>query len=146
MEFFAPKPNVADYFLLYRDYYENRQCTPWREVSSLSPRRRAYAWFWNPEKLVSKSLFDMIQSLGLESRETNTESQRLLQLSVPYLHLLSYVSNVHRWPTPLATQFMIMRRDSISAQADVIVVSSVHQIGTTNDSSTPEALNRDIAD
>lgn len=125
--FFAPTPNMADYFLLYRDYYDTTDATPWRQVHALGPSRHSYAWLWNPAKLSSKALFDIIQALGLESRGTSARSRRLLQLSVPYLHLLSYIGSVARWPPPRATQFMIMRRESMHHESEVILVSAVHE-------------------
>ena len=149
--FFAPTPNVADYFLLYRDYYDAAaDSAPWREVRTLGPARRRHAWLWNPEKLVSKSVFDMIQALALESRGmcrgACAGSERLLQLSVPYLHLLSYISNVPRWPTPRATQFMIMRRESISQKQEVMLVSAVHETNTLEYDSLTEALHGVVND
>ena len=143
--FFAPTPNTADYFLLYRDYYDNVTSTPWLQVRAINPPRRRHAWLWNPEKIISKSFFDLVQALGLESRGVRPGSERLLQLSVPYLHLLSFVNSVPRWPTPWATQFMIMRRESISQNAEVILVSAVHQIGS-QEPSLAKVLNCVIAD
>lgn len=144
--FFAPTPNTADYFLLYRDYYDSQHPTPWLEMRTLNPPRRRYAWLWNPEKIISKSFFDLVQALGLESRGIRPGSERLLQLSVPYLHLLSFVSHVPRWPVPWATQFMIMRRESRSQNGEVILVSAVHQTGSLESESPAKALNCVIGD
>lgn len=127
--FFAPTPGTADYFLLYRDYHgDTSEPTPWREVQTLSPSRTKLAWLWNPEKLRTKSFFDMVQAIGMECRGRNCARDKMLQLSVPYLHLLNYVTGLPRWPTPQATQFFIMVQESRGQEPAMMMVSAVHRI------------------
>lgn len=91
--FFAPTPGTCDYYLLYRDdQLLDSSLTAWREIS-LCDNRRPWHLLWNPRKREKKALFDLTTAL---LREVQLEHLETIQLSVPYLALLTYVSSLPR--------------------------------------------------
>lgn len=103
--FFAPRPGTSDFHLLYRDRLPDGTVTPWTEVP-LCDSRRWWHVAWNPVKREKKALFDVAVQLLKEALEApRTE---LLQVSVPYLVLLSFVSALPRAVAATGTQFLVM--------------------------------------
>ncbi len=102
--FFAPNPGIWDYHLLYRDQLADGTITDWREIPLCEPRR----WFhavWNPRRREKKCLFDLTTGL---MREAVKADERTVQLSVPYLALLVYVTALPRASLSERTQFVLM--------------------------------------
>lgn len=123
--FFAPIPGMHDYQLLFRAMSKHGQVTDWQEVQSLKDKRKAYTFLWNPEKKFLKSLMDLVQELLIFSRAANHESQ--IHLSIPYLHLLNYVSAMRFDTTAEKVQFMILSSSRMSDYR-VVFVSGHHRI------------------
>src|SRR5262245_58660337 len=94
--FFAPQPATGDFHLLYRDQTEEGHVTDWVEISIGIPRR----WWnvvWNPGRRQRKAMFDLATELAREVQQSSTAA---LQVSVPYLAILCFVSARSR---PLAS-------------------------------------------
>ncbi|MFN0051095.1 MAG: hypothetical protein ACKV0T_02830 [Planctomycetales bacterium] len=106
--FFAPNPGRVDFHLLFRDELPGGAVTNWQEIP-LAEHRRWHDFLWNPQRRLKKVLFD---SFGTLSRDLLRGSN--LQLSVPYLVLLSYVAQYPRLYPCVRTQFALM----VSSPAD----------------------------
>src|SRR5262245_22237756 len=84
--FFAPRPGVADYYLLYRDKAEDGRLGPWQLVVP-TDRRRWTSFLWNPDKLKRKVLSDVVQAFAGYEKAGNPA----VLLSLPYLTCLKMV-------------------------------------------------------
>jgi hypothetical protein len=124
--FFAPVPGTCDYYLLYRDELAEGFVDDWREIS-LCDDRRPWHFVWNPQKRPKKALFDLVTSLMGEVALNRTDA---IQLSVPYLALLTYVSSLRRACSTRATQFVLMIRDETrsSPVPTPIFLSGMHPL------------------
>src|SRR5258706_8611478 len=83
--FFAPRPGVTDYNLLFRDCARDGRCGPWYEIQPEPPR-----WFkglWNPGKRLRKGTTDMGNML---MRQAVPKLAKRIYLQVPYLTLLHH--------------------------------------------------------
>ena len=123
--FFAPIPGMHDYHLMFRTTSKQGEVTDWREVQSLKNKRKPHTFLWNPDKKFLKSLNDLVQGLLAFSRGANHESQ--IHLSIPYLHLLNYISTLSFDTTAEKVQFMILSSSRMS-EHKVLFVSSNHRI------------------
>lgn len=123
--FFAPIPGTHDYHLMFRAILKNKEITDWREAPSLQEKRRVYTFFWNPQKKLQKSLNDLVQELLMFSQAANYESQ--IHLSIPYLHILNYVSSFPFDTKTEKIQFMILSSSRMS-EHKVVFVSSNHRL------------------
>lgn len=123
--FFAPIPGMHDYHLMFRTIEKHGQVTDWQEALPLKDKKEGYTFFWNPEKKYPKSLMDLVQQLLMSSRAANHESQ--IYLSIPYLHLLNYVSAAHFDAAAEKVQFMILSSSRMSDYR-VVFVSSSHRL------------------
>jgi hypothetical protein len=121
--FFAPYPAMNDYHLLFRDRLPSGSVTPWTEVR-LTPARRWYHGFWNPQKREKKALYDAVSLLrrDLLALEQATKEKEPVVLSFGYLVLLSYVSRLPRTLGTLAVQFAIMARDGSRQDHEPVLV------------------------
>ena len=108
--FFAPIPGTCDYFLLYRDELTDRSLTDWREITLCDDRQPLHI-VWNPRKREKKALFDLTTALV---REARTDAIDAVQLSVPYLILITYISSLPRAYPTRSTQFLLMMTDELS--------------------------------
>jgi len=128
--FFAPNPGVYDYFLLYRDRHSGDFVAPWKESPHFTTRRPWFAFAWNPKKIEKKLLFDLVSELLREANHLklhDTEIERL-QLSLPYLFLLQYITTFPRAHHCNATQFMVMRRSVESDSIEPVFISHLHNL------------------
>ncbi len=126
--FFAPNPSMQDFHLLYRDRYPDGSVGRWSEPPRMKPNPIVSA-FWNPGRRYNKALFDVTQHL-LRASETLASSPLRLQLTLPYVVLLNYVSGFPRWDGAIETQFLLMTsygRQSPDKPTPVFV-SALHQI------------------
>lgn len=107
--FFAPNPGVHDHHLLMRDRTADGEVTGWREISSVEQRTVLHA-LWHPHRRAEKTVFDataeLLRYIGQHGRITG-HADPTVQLSVPYLTLLSYVSSRRHHPDAAQTQFVI---------------------------------------
>lgn len=122
--FFAPVPGTCDYYLLYRDELADGSMLNWREIS-LCDDRRLWHVIWNPRKREKKALFDLTSALMAEIRPDAIEA---VQLSVPYLVILTYISSLPRTYPTRATQFLLMITDetSVGVIPEPIFTSAIH--------------------
>jgi len=124
--FFAPQPAVTDVHLLYRDQLADGTFTAWTEIPLLEPRRWWHA-VWNPSKREKKALFDLATATAVIASQATPKA---LQVCVPYLLLLNYVSTLPRPPGGRATQFVLMdTQGCVSTQAPTRrLLSSLHAL------------------
>src|SRR4051812_48659631 len=87
--FFAPRPGVTDYHLLYQLFPDDWP-NGWHEEHLADPRT-VWGAIWNPLKRNKKALCDSVRSLGQQSKELDPSSLWQVQFSVPYLAALSYL-------------------------------------------------------
>jgi hypothetical protein len=102
--FFAPRPGITDYNVLYRDSDPVGALSPWRELWPY--RTCASRVVWSPDKRARKSLGDMCQSLV---RLASARSGAKPRLEVTYLALLGAVSRRPRSGMAARRQFIIVR-------------------------------------
>ncbi|WP_039737341.1 hypothetical protein [Saccharomonospora halophila] len=107
--FFAPNPGIHDHHLLLRDRLTDDSLTEFREVSRVRERTLLQA-LWHPHRRAEKTIFDSVAEL-LRYVGQHGEGRRgpdpSLQLSVPYLTLLAYVTAREHHPDAVRTQFLI---------------------------------------
>jgi hypothetical protein len=128
---FAPRPDVEDYYVLYRDRLPGGCVTPWSEVHPI-PQRQWFHVFWNPDKHIRKLLSHIIRGFVIELQEAEAKglasSPALNPMSGPYLAMLHVISNVPRLDAE-ATQFLILRHDALTgAQPVPLITSSLHRL------------------
>jgi hypothetical protein len=137
--FFAPDPAVHDYHILLRDYDERGNSGPWRDVAGFVGHRPWYSPIWNPQKLMKKALFDILMFLFEEIKEREQFTKRLndkyrsfeynaIELSLPYLLLLNFISNLPKDCFVRRRQFMVVRRCNVQRSTEILLISSVHNL------------------
>lgn len=142
--FFAPNPAVHDYYVLYRDCLYKGEITPWREIGdgNGSTRRSRLATVWNPGKFQRKAVFDLAmvleqEILSVRSAPLQPESSDIfraaVRLSVPYLHILQYVSNLPRSLRAERTQFVLIRVDNVEEDVETLFVSEFHALSSASE-------------
>lgn len=122
--FFAPNPGIHSYHLLYRDQLSETQIGNWKEVrinATGSPRP-----LWNPSKTFNKAILDIAMEL-IEIINTSRNNSYIIKISIPYLTVLTHVSNIPRTIKPIATQFLIMR-SSPETGYEIILLSDLHSL------------------
>jgi hypothetical protein len=124
-QFFAPTPARHDVHILYQDKYGDDTLTRWTEVV-LPGQRSSFNLVWNPDKRARKALFDIEQQLI----EHINAGDRGLEVSVPYLTLLNYISRLPRTTSPPFTRFTLMRARSYIPADDgqFLHVSRFHRL------------------
>jgi hypothetical protein len=122
--FFAPTPGTSTFHLLYRDLAPDGRAGNWREVP-LYPPRAWYRAVWNPQKTRSKAALDVAQELS-QHLVAAREVSPALQLSMPYLTLLAYVSAQQRAVAAKATQFLLLQ--NTHTESHMILLSGVHNL------------------
>ena len=107
--FFAPRPSQSDFYLLYRDQLSDGALTEWTEVKIIEPRRWS-CMLWNPSRREKKVLFDAVNGLFRDAYQFDAyrANAQALQLSLSYLLLLKYISDLSHYQASLATQFLLM--------------------------------------
>jgi hypothetical protein len=104
--FFAPNPGKTDIHILKRDKMSDGAVTEWEEIP-LIERRSLRHMLWHPSRRVEKLLPDAVSELT----QVALDEQRIeyLQLTIPYLSLLNFVT--HSCPHPEGArevQFLIV--------------------------------------
>jgi len=124
--FFAPNPGQHDYHLLYRDKFQDGSLTQWTEIM-LTTQRRWWNMVWNPGKRGNKAFLDTVIEFA---QSAISGSDRALELSIPYLTLLNYVSSVPRSTLPEFTQFLLMYSfgGSFEDDPDLFYLSRFHSL------------------
>jgi len=123
--FFAPIPGTETYYLLYRDYISDNEPSRWYEIP-IPAERKWINLFWNPQKTLNKAIIDIVnETVGYMNVYKDRPS--LLKLSIPYLTVLTYISNIPRIEAAVKTQFIIMSH-SPDTGFRVLYLSDVHNI------------------
>jgi hypothetical protein len=120
--FFAPRPAQHDFLLLYRDQLEDGNLTDWTQVASIT-QRSGLSIIWNPAKRENKALFDVVTDLAAQI----SVSISMLELSVPYLTLLNYISSMPRFGPAVFTQFLLMRCGH-AQEPEALYISKLHSL------------------
>lgn len=105
--FFAPSPGTYDVHVLYRDRLADGTVTDWREIPAEVPPQWVNA-VWNPGRRHNKAVFDVTRHLADYSSKHEGEALQI-QMSMPYLVLLNFVSALPRGYDARETQFLLMR-------------------------------------
>lgn len=127
--FFAPRPAMQDFVLVFRDRTPSGALSPWRETPHPSISHPLLCAVWNPGRRHIKAVTDTtIELMKLVAEERH---KREIELSVPYLALLNYVSELPRLDEDCLTQFALVASQSsaVNKSSTVIFVSSLHAIG-----------------
>lgn len=122
--FFAPRPGIYTYHLVYRDIDEVGEVGAWHEVRTPA----STAWWcalWNPQKTLKKALIDMTMEL-VRVMKLHHDEPELIKISMPYLSLLTYVTQQPRLTLPEFTQFALLQ--STAGRFDTIFLSALHRL------------------
>lgn len=122
--FFAPRPGVYSYHVLYRDRSRDGEMSDWREVN-LDRSRAWWCVLWNPAKTVKKAIVDIVLELS-QTADIYRERRPLITISMPYLSLLSYIASLPRIKDPVATQFLVFQ--STPDTHDILFLSDLHSL------------------
>ena len=125
--FFAPRPCMSDYHILVRDKLLDGSITSWLEVPIVDDFRLS-RMFWNPGKRQRKAFIDLVANLKAECRHLKRE--QMVQVSVPYLAFLNFVTFLPRSYVPSATQFLLLETmcNLRSQKMTTIAVSAFHEV------------------
>jgi hypothetical protein len=123
--FFAPRPGMSDYHLLYRDYSEDGSPSTWVEIP-ITEERKPFSWIWNPEKKSKKVLSDVVASL-VQLRDIENIA---LVLSLPYLILLNVVVHHGEIQAGVKRQFVLVEkfRNEDGSKIQLVLVSASHPL------------------
>ena len=125
--FFAPNPGMHDLHLLYRDRLAGGHLTQWKEVPMARPALPLLP-LWCPGRRHNKALLDVMKHLALEVG-VHRDSPNVLQLSLPYLAVLNFISRLPREGDVTLTQFLLMRSVGASSAApEAVFLSSLHEL------------------
>jgi hypothetical protein len=106
--FFAPDPIDVDYHLVFRDFLENDEAGPWREIPA--ERDGPFRMFWSTAKRDHQAILAAVSGLGGIQQfvaPLTEDPESLIQISLPYLFLLHRVLAEPRTPGAKERQFMI---------------------------------------
>lgn len=129
--FFGPQPAMHDCHLLYRDELAGGEMTDWREVEVVEERRTSHM-LWHPNRRREKVIFDVTEEMKAYARRE--QELRKLQVTVPYLVLLSYVTHhCEHHPQARGTQFLLANGPGYDEQEEadplLFFASDVHDLG-----------------
>lgn len=122
--FFAPVPNMHDYHFLYRCFSAEGKVEQWVEVFKPMDTRPLHSFIWNPSKRFHKGFLDIAHDLLRFSSKFDDRAQ--VCLSLPYLHILSYVSGLDRIKGK-GVQFVILTNSRLK-DYEVAFLSEVHPL------------------
>lgn len=124
--FFAPRPGTFDYHILFRDSDSSGEFGKWEEVP-LADQRTLWGAVWNPQKRNKKALSDAVHAITLRSKDGPGTR---IQLSIPYLAALNYISSIPRSNGSTHTQFMILRSEGFlwNRDPELVFLSYVHRL------------------
>lgn len=125
--FFAPIPGMEDYYLLFRDQWIGGVIGNWKEIPDFNYPRNWASFLWNPKKIEKKILFDLVQEIGRESQSVGNKKD-FLQLSIPYLLILNYISCLPRNFSTNTTQFIVLKKSSVNNTIEPYFISAWHKI------------------
>lgn len=135
--FFAPSPGTYDVHVLYRDRLQDGSVTDWHEIPAEVPPRFINP-LWNPGRRHNKAVFDVTRHIA-DYASTHEGETLQIQMSMPYLVLLNFVSKLPRVYGARETQFLLMR-SYFQAEFDEpvpIFWSSFHRLEVSGDELVP---------
>lgn len=123
--FFAPRPGVTDFHLMYRDCSASGGYSSWHELRT--PRAGALKGLWNPSKRQGKGVTDMCNTVLRLSRQN---LGRRIYVQVPYLVLLNAACAAPRTNVSHMRQFAIVRTTGHDAprETTMLFVSALHRL------------------
>ncbi|MET3126226.1 hypothetical protein ABID42_001328 [Arcicella rosea] len=128
--FFCPTPIKHNYHILHREFLQNGDTSPWREIQLLPPRSLLDA-IWNPGRKSRKSFLDITIELA-NVASTNKDNENVIIGSISYLTVLNYISqiNINTNDECSFIQFALMASCSInkSENTELLLLSKVHLI------------------
>jgi hypothetical protein len=126
--FFAPTPGMQDIVMVQRYRRVDGDLSQWREVTADAASSPPLCAVWNPHRRHAKAVLDATKNLMQLAAEGRRPEE--IQLTVPYLALLTYVSAQPCPEERLATQFaLVVQRSSAFQDApSVAFVSALHAI------------------
>jgi hypothetical protein len=107
--FFAPRPGRTDYHLMVQVYRDD-DAQSWRE-KPLAERRTLIGAVWNPEKRNRKALTDLVRSMVRASSSAGHDKRWHVQYSMPYIALLSYLSDEAAAEGATHVRFMVLEAE-----------------------------------
>ncbi|MEA3012468.1 MAG: hypothetical protein QOD42_1013 [Sphingomonadales bacterium] len=123
-KFFAPKPGVSNYYLLYRDRFADGSVTPWLTLHGMDSDRDAIAFIWNPNRRLRKALHDLITDLPYDLCETQPA---IFKLTTAYLVIVKHISTLPRTAESRETQFLIVEK-YLDQPAQTLFRSELHRL------------------
>jgi hypothetical protein len=128
--FFAPRPGISDYHLLYRDQLEDGSLSNWVEIP-ITDERKLFSFLWNPEKKSKKILSDVVATL----LQLDTREGIALMLSLPYLILLNTVVHHGEQRAKIKRQFVLVEksRHEENPTIQVALISAFHPLERAQD-------------
>lgn len=104
-KFFAPIPGIYDYYFLYRDKYSDNSLGFWKEFSLYENSNYWLRPFWNPEKRITKIIYDLVKALYSLSKYYKGHE---IMITAPYLCLLQFALEQPKSKLTVSRQFMII--------------------------------------
>jgi len=124
--FFAPTPGVHNFYLLYRIRFNDGTVGEWVSIFGLDKFRSQWTAIWNPDRRTKKAVFDLAGILVRE-RADDEQARALIQLSIPYLLILNYISGLSSSSGVNAVQFLVMENLQ-DGSAYPVFVSALHSL------------------
>ena len=112
--FFAPRPGVTDYHLMYQLFNDDIGLG-WCE-EELADARTLIGAVWNPQKRNKKALTDSVRAFTRMSASLDQETLWRLQHTIPYIAVLSYLSEITRSNDHTHIRFMILEADGFYSE------------------------------
>jgi hypothetical protein len=135
--FFAPRPKTTDYQLCYQDRCVGSGTVGDPVALAFTPNGRiasALRFIWNPSKRNSKAVIDItsfIMTYKVRHRRRIARDVLVLELYVPYLALLNYVSAHAHVPAPeYRRRFVVLQTFGYyrSEQPVPVLESNFHRV------------------
>ena len=124
--FFAPRPGVHDYYLLYRNVSESGSVGDWQVLQPT----RSRGWstcVWNPDKIENKVVSDLVQMFA-DYHKPGATGTPATMLTLPYLVWLQMTVVAPAVNNEKLRQFVLAQKQGLSAADHYfpIIVSDVH--------------------
>jgi hypothetical protein len=124
--FFAPRPGVTDYHLVYQTFVGDEP-RPWREEVLADPRT-LWGALWNPQKRNRKALVDSVRAFTRMARNLEPDTLWQLQYTIPYIAVLSHLTELTKSEPRTHLRFMILESNGYYAEREphLLFTSLVH--------------------
>jgi hypothetical protein len=131
LAFFAPDPIDVDYHLVVRDFLDDGQAGPWKEIPP--ERHGPLRALWSTAKRDHQAMLGAVSALASIQQSVApvvAEPAALMQISFPYLFLLHRARQAPRDPEARERQFMIVETKGFGAERrmDLGILSNPHRL------------------